>query len=115
MHNQPGRSPRVMRLMLSAACAALAVAPAAKGQQRLLGVDVSDWQQEDSAGNPLAPIDWNAVHSSGIDFVFHRSTRGGTTGTYNKYTGTGTLSYRYDDYRFVENITNATAAGVYVG
>src|SRR5262245_1881856 len=101
----------------------LAGAGEAVAQQRLYGIDVSDWQQEGPAPayEQFAPIDWTLVHApvnqggGGKDFAFIRSTRGGTTGTYDKHAGTGTLSQRYDDYRFVENITNATAAGVYCG
>jgi GH25 family lysozyme M1 (1,4-beta-N-acetylmuramidase) len=73
---------------------------------RTFGIDVSDWQ-----GN----INWSAVAASGKTFAFIRATRGGTTGTYNESTRVGTLSERYDDTKFLANITNAKAAGLLVG
>src|SRR5687768_8688156 len=82
------------RVVLAAAGVVMALTSSALAQQRLLGIDVSDWQQEDSAGNPLTPIDWTLVHTpvtaggGGKDFAFIRSTRGGTTGTYDKHDGT---------------------------
>ncbi|MEA2708393.1 MAG: hypothetical protein QOF78_994 [Phycisphaerales bacterium] len=101
--------------------AASSPAMAQTAGNRVLGVDVSDWQQEDLDGNALQPIDWPLVHKpvaqggGGKDFAFIRASRGGTTGTYNKYTAVGTLSQKYDDYRFYENINNATTAGVIAG
>src|SRR5688500_2712628 len=84
--------------------------------QRLLGVDVSDWQEE----NPThTPIDWELAHrptsqgGGGKDFVFMRATRGGTNGTFNKFNRTGTGSQRYDDYAFERNMSGAIAAGMY--
>ena len=63
------------------------------------GIDVSEHQLE---------IDWNAVRGSGRTFAFIRATRGGLTGTINSGEG------RYDDIRFLENITEAKAAGMLV-
>ena len=54
------------------------------------------------------------------DFVFIRSSRGGTTGFYNQSdpdneNGDNELSQRYDDPYFVQNITRSTAAGLFAG
>jgi GH25 family lysozyme M1 (1,4-beta-N-acetylmuramidase) len=51
----------------------------------------------------------------GKQFAFIRSSRGGTTGTYNEHTTQGTLSHRYDDFAFEYNITNAKAVGILAG
>lgn len=84
-------------------------------QQRVLGLDVSYWQGH------IQQSHWNTVHSTGNrDFVFIRSSRGGTTGV-DQPQGTpgggslSTLSRRYDDPRFVQNITRATQAGLFAG
>lgn len=100
------------------ACGALSSAggPAA-AQQRVLGIDVSAWQ-----GN-LSQTTWNNLHNvNDRDFVFIRSSRGGTTGFYNQSNpnndnppGQNTLSQRYDDPYFVQNITRATNAGMFAG
>ena len=84
---------------------------------RSLGLDVAAWQ-----GN-LSQTTWNNfknVHNR--DFVFIRSSRGGTTGFYNQSNpgndnpfGQNTLSQRYDDPYFVQNITRATNAGMLAG
>ena len=95
--------------------------------QRVLGLDVSAWQ------GSITTNSWNTLHRAtnqevsgvygdGRDFVFIRSTRGGTTGedhrsggypaADNTYTN---LSQRYDDLYFVQNITRATAAGMLAG
>src|SRR5439155_23083588 len=77
---------------------------------RLLGADVSDWQ------GSLSQTNWNTIHNTGgKNFVFLRATRGGTTGTYNENTRTGTLSQRYDDLYFEQNIARSTAAGMFAG
>lgn len=87
----------------------------ARGQStgnRLPGLDVSDWQ-----GN----IDWAQVAGAGgKKFAFIRSSRGGTTGFYDETDagnnhGLNTLSQRYDDTKFVNNITNSVANGLLVG
>jgi len=84
-------------------------------QQRALGIDVSAWQ-----GN-LSTSNWNTLHNTNDrDFVFIRSSRGGTTGYYNQSdphnnNGLNTLSQRYDDPYFVQNITRATNAGLFAG
>src|SRR4051812_20699095 len=80
--------------------------------QRVLGIDVSYWQGENIQSN------WNTAFSTGNrQFAFIRSSRGGTTGL-DQSRGTpgggstATLSLRYDDSRFVQNITRATTAGM---
>jgi autotransporter-associated beta strand protein len=90
-------------------------------QQRALGLDVSYYQ-----GN-LSTTTWatfhrptdqqvNGVYGDGRDFVFIRASRGGTTGTYDpSNTANDTLARRYDDPYFVQNITRATAAGMFAG
>ncbi len=87
----------------------------ANAQLRSLGIDVSAWQ-----GN-LSSANWNTLHTTNDrDFVFIRSSRGGTTGFYNQSdpnnnNNQNTLSQRYDDPYFVQNITRATAAGMFAG
>lgn len=103
---------------LVAVCLVLASsnAPAA-AQTRALGLDVSAWQ-----GN-LSQATWNNLHNvNNQDFVFLRSSRGGTTGFYNQSNpnndnppGQNTFSQRYDDPYFVQNITRATNAGMFAG
>jgi autotransporter-associated beta strand protein len=89
--------------------------------ERSLGLDVSAWQ-----GN-ISQETWDKIHDGfmgdeGRDFVFIRSSRGGTTGFYNQSNpennnppGQNTLSQRYDDPYFVQNITRATNAGMLAG
>lgn len=95
--------------------------------QRVLGLDVSTWQ-----GN-LSTTTWATFKrptneqvggdfGDGRDFVFIRSSRGGTTGEDHRAggypSGNNTffnLSQRYDDPYFVQNITRATAAGMFAG
>jgi autotransporter-associated beta strand protein len=83
--------------------------------QRLLGLDISAWQ-----GN-ISQTTWNNLRTvENRQFVFIRSSRGGTTGFYNQNDadnsdGNNTLSQRYDDPYFVQNINRATAAGIYAG
>jgi autotransporter-associated beta strand protein len=103
---------RLMSVHLAAAATSVAIltcgpAMAQSTGNRLPGLDVSDWQ---------GTINWSTVYNSGGKrFAFIRSSRGGTTGTYDEVARTGTLSQRYDDLTFVTNITNATNAGLYVG
>jgi autotransporter-associated beta strand protein len=83
--------------------------------QRVLGLDVSAWQSN------ITQTTWNNIHNiEKRDFVFIRSSRGGTTGFYNQNNAdndppTNTLSQRYDDPYFIQNITRATTAGMYAG
>ena len=92
---------------------------------RSLGLDVSSWQ------TTITTTEWatlkrpvneqvGGVFGDGRDFVFIRSSRGGTTGFYNQndkdnIEGQNTLSQRYDDPYFVQNITRATNAGLFAG
>src|SRR6185503_4954755 len=108
----------VVLLFLSSGVSAVA-------QQRSLGIDVSAWQGNISVAN------WNTlkratnqqvsgINGDGRDFVFMRSSRGGTTGYYNQSDsdnsdGLNTLSQRYDDHYFIQNITRATTAGLLTG
>jgi len=101
------------------------VLPVASAQQRSLGLDISAWQ-----GNWTSTM-WNTVKRSptlrvngvagdGRDFVYLRSSRGGTTGFYNQSdpnnnNGLNTLSQRYNDQYFAQNITRATSAGLFAG
>ena len=89
--------------------------PAAAQIQRLLGLDISAWQ-----GN-ISQTTWNNIRTNeNRQFVILRSSRGGTTGYYNQNDsdnsdGLNTLSQRYDDPYFVQNVNRATAAGMFVG
>jgi autotransporter-associated beta strand protein len=92
---------------------------------RSLGLDVSAWQTD------ITTTEWatlkrptnqqvGGVFGDGRDFVFIRSSRGGTTGYYDQSNAdnnppTNTLSQRYDDPYFVQNITRATNAGLFAG
>ncbi len=92
---------------------------------RSLGLDVSAWQ------TTITTTEWatlkrptnqqvDGIFGDGRDFVFIRSSRGGTTGYYNQSDsdnsdGLNTLSQRYDDPYFVQNITRATNAGLFAG
>ena len=110
----------VRRLFVAVTCigSALTTAPVRAQTTRALGIDVSDWQNQTATGQP---IDWARVArpvaqgGGGKQFAFIRSSRGGTTGTYDEHTTQGTLSHRYDDFAFVYNITNAKANGVLAG
>ena len=101
-----------LALAIAGVTVTLTAAPAAaqSSGNRLLGADVSDWQ------GSLSQTNWNTIHNTGgKSFVFLRATRGGTTGTYNENTRTGTLSQRYDDLYFEQNIARSTAAGMFAG
>ena len=82
---------------------------------RLLGLDISAWQ-----GN-ISQTTWNNVRTNeNRHFIILRSSRGGTTGVYNQNYpnnnfGTNTLSQRYDDPYFIQNINRVPAAGMYAG
>lgn len=95
--------------------------------QRLLGLDVSAYQGE------ITTTEWDTfkrptnqqvggISGDGRDFVIIRSSRGGTTGEDHRQgaypSGNNTFfsqSERYDDPYFVQNITRATAAGLFAG
>jgi autotransporter-associated beta strand protein len=84
---------------------------------RLLGIDVSAWQ-----GN-ISQATWNNIRNvENRQFVFVRSSRGGTTGIDKRQGGFPSnddtdfsLSQRYDDPYFVQNVNRATTAGMFVG
>ncbi|HEX5176415.1 MAG TPA: glycoside hydrolase family 25 protein, partial [Chthoniobacteraceae bacterium] len=93
--------------------------------QRLLGIDVSAWQGNLSTTNWATlkrptDVQVSGVFGDGRDFVFIRASRGGTTGYYDQNdsdnsNGLNTLSQRYDDPYYIQNITRATAAGMFAG
>ncbi|HEY3391191.1 MAG TPA: GH25 family lysozyme [Lacipirellulaceae bacterium] len=101
--------------ILAAAVSALFFCSRPAAAERVLGLDISAWQ-----GN-LSQTTWNNFHNvEDRDFVFIRSSRGGTTGYYNQSdpnnnNNQNTLSQRYDDPYFIQNITRATAAGMFAG
>jgi autotransporter-associated beta strand protein len=113
----------VLALSASAAVILADSVPIPAFGQRLLGIDISAWQ------NNLTTSNWNALHNTNDrDFVFIRSSRGGTTGfdrdndnitsTNANCNGVSTrscLSNRYDDPYFGQNITRATSAGLFAG
>src|SRR3954452_3921869 len=95
--------------------------------QRLLGLDVSAYQGEittaewDTFKRPMSQ-QVGGISGDGRDFVIIRSSRGGTTGEDHRQgaypSGNNTFfsqSERYDDAYFVQNITRATAAGLFAG
>src|SRR4051812_25018089 len=94
-------------------------------QLRSLGIDVSAWQGNISAANwatlkRATNSQVSGINGDGRDFVVVRSSRGGTTGYYDQNdsanaNGLNTLSQRYDDPYFIQNITRATSAGLLVG
>jgi autotransporter-associated beta strand protein len=112
-------------IMLLCAAVIFASAAGASAQERVLGIDVSAWQANISTGNWATlkrPTNEQVggIFGDGRDFVFIRSSRGGTTGYYNQSDpdnsdGLNTLSQRYDDPYFVQNITRATTAGLLAG
>lgn len=84
---------------------------------RVLGLDVSAWQ------GSISQTTWNNLRTvENRQFSFMRATRGGTTG-FDKRAGgypssdndDFSLSQRYDDPYFVQNMNRATAAGMFVG
>ena len=101
--------------------------PAFAQPPRVLGIDVSTYQ-----GN-IGTANWatlkratnqqvGGVLGDGRDFVFIRSSRGGTTGEDHRQGGYAVgnntffdFSERYDDPYFVQNISRATAAGMFAG
>jgi autotransporter-associated beta strand protein len=103
--------PKTFMLCSAAWALLLATTALAPAQTRVTGLDVSYYQ------GVLSQADWNTIHNTdGRSFVFIRSSRGGTTGTYDpSVSANNTLSRRYDDPYFVQNITYATNAGMYAG
>jgi autotransporter-associated beta strand protein len=109
------RSIGLIRLTIGFGALGFATALPALAQTRSLGLDISAWQ-----GN-ISQATWNNIYNvENRDFVFLRSSRGGTTGYYDQSNAdnnppTNTLSQRYDDPYFIQNITRATTAGMYAG
>ena len=83
--------------------------------QRLLGLDVSAWQ------GSISQTTWNNIHNvENRQFIIIRSSRGGTTGYYDQNdsgnaNGRNTLSQRYDDPYYIQNINRVVAAGMFAG
>ncbi len=108
-------SSRGALLLLAFACWAIVGSFEVVYAQRSLGLDISAWQ-----GN-ISSRTWNRFYNTdNREFVFLRSSRGGTTGYYDQTdpqnnNGQNTFSQRYDDPYFVQNITRATAAGMMAG
>lgn len=110
--NRPPQS--ALRNVLIALLGCLALIARAQ-TTRLLGLDISAWQ-----GN-ISQTTWNNIRTNeNRNFIILRSSRGGTTGYYNQNDsdnsdGLNTLSQRYDDPYFVQNINRVVAAGMYAG
>src|SRR5437762_2235123 len=105
----------------------LGAGPSAVAQQlRSLGIDVSTYQGNITAANwatlkRATNQQVGGIFGDGRDFVFIRSSRGGTTGEDHRqggYPSGDTLYYqsqRYDDRYYVQNINLATSAGLFAG
>jgi len=86
------QSSKPVQMLLAAALGmGLLGAPVAQAE-RPLGIDVSSW-------TPLTPAEWTAIRNSGRVFGFARASYG----------------WGYSDSQFVNHMTNATAAGIYLG
>lgn len=109
--NRPSKTARPIIWLALLLC----VTPALAQTNRLLGLDISAWQ-----GN-ISQTTWNNIRNvENRQFIILRSSRGGTTGYYNQNDsdnsdGLNTLSQRYDDPYFVQNINRVIAAGMYAG
>ncbi len=107
--------------MAAVAATLLGAGTTAEAQpQRVLGVDISYWNCGTGA-NGISQANWTTAFTTGNRvFAQIRATRGGTTGL-SQPSGTPgnptqvTLSERYDDCRFLQNITRATVAGMITG
>src|SRR5688572_10109799 len=125
MKQAPACQPAVWISLLVAGAVIFTAGAPALAQQRVLGIDVSAWQGNISTANwatlkRATNQQVSGIYGDGRDFVFIRSSRGGTTGYYNQSDpdnsdGLNTLSQRYDDPYFVQNITRATSAGLLAG
>ncbi len=100
------RTRRATAAVAISACAMMAPIASA---QRAQGLDLSDFQGH------VTQATWNNIEGMGFSFAYVRATRGGTTGTYDENAKTGTLSQRYDDLYFADNIARATTAGILTG
>lgn len=112
--------PQLKRIFFAAAAFVLAIPSVSFAQSsgnRLLGLDVSAWQ-----GN-ISQTTWNNIRIvENRQFVFIRASRGGTTGEDHRQGGYPSnddtffsLSQRYDDPYFIQNINRATTAGMFAG
>jgi autotransporter-associated beta strand protein len=110
-----GRQFACWSLAFAAVC--MPAHPAAAQIQRVLGLDISAHQ------GIISQTTWNNFRNvENRQFVFLRSSRGGTTGEDHRQgaypSGDRTfynLSQRYDDPYFVQNVIRATAAGIFAG
>ena len=105
-----------LKVLLLFSVVVLSGASSASAQiQRLLGLDISAWQ-----GN-ISQTTWNNIRTNdNRRFIILRSSRGGTTGYYNQSDadnsdGLNTLSQRYDDPYYIQNMNRVTAAGMFAG
>src|SRR5215218_4880049 len=109
----PPHRPHCWLIWAAATATTLAVvgpAPAQSSGNRLLGLDVSAHQ-----GN-ISQTTWNNIRTvENRQFVFVRSSRGGTTGEDHRQGGYPAndntffnLSQRYDDPYYIQNINRAT-------
>jgi autotransporter-associated beta strand protein len=114
--------PTTWRIAVAAVLATLLSAhtPSLAQPARVLGVDISYWNCG-SSSTGISQANWTTGYSTGNrQFAFLRATRGGTSGL-SQTSGTPgggsqeTLSRRYDDSRFIQNITRATTAGMVAG
>ena len=71
------------------------------GASNMFGVDVSKWQ---------GAIDWKTAKANGVKFAMIKCGQGKPTNGTNKY-----KEMPFTDSMFVQNVTNAYAAGIYVG
>jgi autotransporter-associated beta strand protein len=125
-----GTSVRRCSLISVCATAALFTCCTPALGQRLLGIDISAWQ-DGIDQNPSGPnnSDWQTLYNTNNrKFAFIRSSRGGTTGfdhdndnilssnaDCNGVSTRSCLSNRYDDPYFGQNITRATQQGLFAG
>ena len=117
-------------LIAAAACGMMLATTGSASGQRVLGIDISAHQGNILALPTANPADsnWATLHTvDNRGFAFIRSSRGGTTGYDHRQGGypagspgpdnndAFTLSQRYDDPYFVQNMNLATAEGLYAG
>ena len=78
------------KILLMLVLASWYLGPVSSHAALIEGIDVSHWQ-----GN----INWNSVKNDGVEFAFTKATEG----------------VDFIDSRYVQNMNNASAAGVYIG
>ncbi len=107
--------PRAWCATLAAVLVSSAPLPAFAQIQRVLGLDISAWQ------GSISQTTWNNLHNvENRQFIILRSSRGGTTGYYDQNdsdnsNGNNTLSQRYDDPYYIQNINRVVTAGMFAG